>query len=326
MSAPTMIEPVVEEEKETAAETYALGTGILHSKIMPQSTTASRTLTMVMTVMCYLACLALGSLIVINKAVDSWTSDISSQITVQIKPVNGQKISAQISKALAILNSSDGIKGAEAMTDEQAAALLEPWLGKGNILAELPVPRMITVGIDSANPPNLENLGKLLKAQVPGATLDTHQQWQSQITRTAGTLQLIGFGVLVLISLTTVAIVVFATRSALASNHEIVEVLHLVGAYDNFIAMQVQWHFLKLGLKAGIIGGIFGALTFLALSLLTGQSLPGSLNPGSVNLIAGPAGLSITNYLTLLFVPVVTTIISVGTARAAVMRILAEVL
>ena len=86
MSAPTIIEPADTEEQETsAADTYALGTGIRHSKIMPQSTTASRTLTMVMTVMCYLACLALGSLIVINKAVDSWTSDISSQITVQIK-------------------------------------------------------------------------------------------------------------------------------------------------------------------------------------------------------------------------------------------------
>ncbi len=326
MSAPTVIEPADAEERESAAEAYALGTGIQHSKIMPQSTTASRTLTMVMTVMCYLACLALGSLIVINKAVDSWTSDISSQITVQIKPVNGQKVSAQISKALAILRSSDGITGAEAMTDEQAAALLEPWLGKGNLLAELPVPRMITVGIDSSNPPNLADLGKLLKSEVAGATLDTHQQWQAQITRTAGTLQLIGLGVLILISLTTVAIVVFATRSALASNHEIVQVLHLVGAHDNFIAMQVQWHFLKLGLKAGIIGGLFGALTFLALGLLSGNSLAGSLNPGGVTLISGPAGLSVTNYLSLLLVPVVTTIISVGTARAAVMRILAEVL
>ena len=136
----------------------------------------------------------------------------------------------------------------------------------------------------------------------------------------------IGCTILILISLTTVAIVVFATRSALASNHEIVEVLHLVGAYDSFIALQVQWHFLKLGLKSGIIGGIAGAATFLAIGLLAGQHLPSTIVQGGTLLIDGPTAFGIWNYMLFLVVPIAATIITISTAHAAVMRILSNVL
>lgn len=148
-AAPHIDEPA---DRDGPAKGFALATSLRHSTIMPQSTVASRTLTMVMAVMCYLACLALGSLIVINKSVNAWTSDISSQITIQIKPIDGRPVDDEIRKALGVLRGTPGITDAVAMTDEDAARLLEPWLGKGNILAELPVPRMIAVGIDRRNP------------------------------------------------------------------------------------------------------------------------------------------------------------------------------
>ena len=326
MTDPTTIDAPEARDQEPNSESFTLSAGIRHSRIIPQTTTASHTLTIVMAVMCYLACLALGTLMVINKAVDQWKSDIASEIMVQIKPVAGIGIDEQIKTALGILRSSDGVEDALAISDTDAAALLEPWLGKGNILAELPVPRMITVTIDPASPPDPANLAARLQNEVPGATLDTHQQWQAQITRTAGTLRLIGYGVLILISLTTMAIVVFATRAALASNHEIVEVLHLVGAYDSFIGLQVQWHFLKLGLKSGIIGGIAGAATFLALGLLAGQHLPSTIVQGGTLLIDGPTAFGIWNYILFLAVPAAATIITISTAHAAVMRILSDVL
>lgn len=313
-------------ERDAPRQAFPLAVGIRRSSVMPQSTTASRTLTMVMAVMCYLACLSLGSLVIINKAVNSWTSEISSQVTIQIKPVDGRPIDNEIRKALGILRATPGILDAVAMSGEDAAKLLEPWLGSGDILAELPVPRMIAVGIDPRTPPDLAALAQRLESEVAGASLDTHRQWQGQLTRTAGTLKLIGVGVLLLISATTVAIVIFATRSALASNHEIVEVLHLVGAYDGFIAIQVQWHFLKLGLKSGIIGGLAGIATFLLVGLLAGGGLPAGLPPMSPTLVQNPVNLTLANYLLLLIVPAATTVITVISARTAVMRILSNVL
>ena len=66
----------------------ALGTGNDKSvRIIPQAGVAGTALTAVIAVMCYLGSLALGAVIVINKSVDNWTSDISGQVTVQIRPM-----------------------------------------------------------------------------------------------------------------------------------------------------------------------------------------------------------------------------------------------
>ena len=50
----------------------------------------------------------------------------------------------------------------------------------------------------------------------------------------------------------------------MAGNRDIVDVLHLVGARQRFIASEFQRHFLMLGLKGGLIGGGAAALTFVA--------------------------------------------------------------
>ena len=89
---------------------------------------------------------------------------------------------------------------------------------------------------------------------MKGASLDTHRRWQAELTRMASVLDALAYAVLVLICLCAIAIVVFATRSVLEANREIVDVLHLVGARDSFIARQVWGRFLKTGLAAGLIG------------------------------------------------------------------------
>jgi cell division transport system permease protein len=295
-------------------------------RIMPQSGVAGTALTAVIAVMCYLGSLALGAVIVINKSVNNWTSDISGQVTVQIRPDVGRNINQDIDKILAILRVTRGITGAKIISANESAKLLEPWLGTGAFLKDLPVPRLIAVNLDRKTPPNLASLAKTLQENIPGATLDTHRQWQNQITRSAGTLKFIGYAVLTLLSLTTAAIIVFATRAAMANNSVTVEVLHLVGAHDNYIARLIQWRFLKLGLRAGLIAGVCGALTLYALTTFGSGSGSPELIDASVQLISGPAALGITDYLTFLLVPIVATLIVMITARLAILRILVQVL
>lgn len=216
-------------------------------RIIPETGTASRPLTVVMAVMCFLACLALGSLFIINRSVAAWTNDIGSELTVQIKPVAGADTDQEVAKAVEILRASPGVLAVNALSKADNARLLEPWLGSGNVIDDLPVPRLIEVRIDRANPPNLAGIGARLESEVEGAVLDSHTRWQSQIRRSSGTLRLLGFAVLLLVSGTTVAIVVFATRAAMASNHDTIEVLHLIGAQDNFIATKCNGIFSRSG-------------------------------------------------------------------------------
>jgi cell division transport system permease protein len=57
----------------------------------------------------------------------------------------------------------------------------------------------------------------------------------------------------------------------------VVEVLHLVGARDSFIARTFQGHFLAVGLKGGLIGGVAAALLFGLTGIVPGvlSRLPG---------------------------------------------------
>ena len=167
-------------------------------------------------------------------------------------------------------------------------------------------------------PPDFTALEIALRNEVPGVSLDTHKRWQAELTRMARVLTTLAYAILALIGICAIAIVIFATRAALEANREVVEVLHLVGARDSFIARQVWGRFLKTGLTAGIIGLVLGILTFFLAAWAAPESFAAIarefLSPSSTTLMQ--------NYLALASVPVVATLISLITSRVTLMRIL----
>src|SRR5262245_24885451 len=157
---------------------------IISAKAQPM-----RTLTLAMAVMCYLATLALGALMLIEADVSQWVSGIASEATVQVRQLSDSDLEVEMHKALDILASTPGVAGARALGADDVTALLEPWLGASPALAELPLPRLISVSLDAQAPPDLAKLEKRLTADVKGASLDTHRLWQSQFIRTGSTLR-----------------------------------------------------------------------------------------------------------------------------------------
>ncbi len=297
-----------------------------YTSILPPQTKSGRSLTIVVTAMCYLAVLAIIANILINRSVQVWTADVAKQVTVQIKPVDGENMNIQIESALAILNGTRGIVSTSTLSYEESLRLLEPWLGEGSLLADLPVPRLISVVIDEKNPPDFDALKRQLKRKVKGASLDTHKRWQGQILRSANALKMISLGILILISITTIAIIIFATRAAMASNEEVISVLHLVGAQDNFIAEEVQSRFFIIGLKAGLISVVCGILTYIFLGLFLTSYFSSGADQTGFQFLTGPTSLGITGFLVLFTVPLAAVIICLTTSRIVVLRILAGVL
>jgi cell division transport system permease protein len=288
--------------------------------IMPSRAASLRTLTIAMTVMCYLACLAAGGLMLINRSVDAWKSDLAREVTVQIREIDGRDMEQEIAKAESILKSTAGVLDVKVLSEADAIALLEPWLGNIGGVGDLPIPRLITVTIDPAAPPDLEALEKSLAAEIPGASLDTHKRWQSELTRMASVLTSIALAILGLIGFCAIAIVVFATRSALEANREVVAVLHLVGARDGFIARQVWGRFLKTGLTAGLIGLVLGLATFFVAL----NAAPESFSAIDREYLTFDSGHFWGNYAALAAVPLVATIISLITSRMTLLRILKD--
>jgi cell division transport system permease protein len=157
----------------------------------------------------------------------------------------------------------------QSYSKEDSLKLLEPWLGSGLSLNELPVPRLIVVKIARDATPDLAQLRRLLAEQVPGAVLDDHRSWIGRMRTMAGTAVALGICILVLMFAATILSVTFATRGAMATNKAVIEVLHFVGAKNGFIARHFQHHFLILGLQGGAIGGGAAIVLFALASVLS---------------------------------------------------------
>ena len=284
--------------------------------IIPSNVASLRSLTVTMTVMSYLACLAIGALILVDRAVTNWTSGLSREMTIQVAHVRGADIEQELRRAQEIVSSFPGILEAEALDADAAARLLEPWLGSRS-LEGLPVPRLIRVVSDQGNPPDIQTLEKELSA-VKGVHLDTHRKWEAELTRMARALSVLSSAILFLISVSAIAIVIFATRAVLQANRHVVDLLHLVGARDSYIARQIDGRFLRTGLLSGFIGVGLGLFTFLLLGL-SGTSGSG-MAAASRSLLFSAPDVALWSYSFLFTVPLAATLICLITARVTLMR------
>lgn len=289
--------------------------------IIPSNVASLRSLTVTMAVMSYLACLAIGALILVDRAVTSWTSSLAQEMTVQVRKVRDADIVEEVEKARLILSGFPGIIEVQVLDQSAGAKLLEPWLGSRS-LEGLPVPRLIRVVVDPKSGVDTAELeGRL--SNVQGVFLDTHRKWEAELTRMARALTILSYMILVLICVSAVAIVVFATRAVLQANRPVVDLLHLVGARDSYIARQIDGRFLRTGLVSGSLGVALGLLTFLALSL-TGVGGGGGFASASRSLLIAPPRVAVWSYGVLFAVPIAATLICLITARVTLLRRLGE--
>jgi cell division transport system permease protein len=245
--------------------------------IVPRDTVTGRALIMVIAIMTFLAALTIGTVQLVRVAATEWRTDMVREITIQVRPVEGRNVEAEIGKAIEAAKRTRGAADARALTREETGRLLEPWLGTGVDLGNLPLPHLVVVRLAEGVEPDLAGLRRTLSESVAGASLDDHRGWASRLAAISDSIVLAGFAVLALVLAATVLSVSFATRSAVAANRAIVEVLHFVGARDSFIAGAFQRHFLTVGLKGGTIGGAAAALLFALTGVIPGflALLPG---------------------------------------------------
>lgn len=287
--------------------------------IVPRATVAGRALVAVVAIMTFLAGLTVGSVMGIRATAQLWRSDISREVTIQIRAGDAAAVDPQVKAAVDIASQTPGIAGTHVLSPEETARLLEPWLGTGLNLSDLPVPRIIVLRLDASSPPDLARLKRVLTDRIPAATLDDHRGWSRRLGAMAEGVLVAGLGLLGLVTAATVLSVIFATRAAVATNRTVVEVLHFVGARDGFIAAQFQRHFLKIGAQGGAIGGGAAALLFLSLTFL--PSAAGMVDPDTPSVLAwlqpGPWG-----FAGILFAVLLASGVTALTSRITVYRTL----
>jgi cell division transport system permease protein len=289
--------------------------------IVPQSSIAGSSLIAVVAIMTFLAGLTAGAVMMVVSAASDWRSDVGREVTIQVRPANGRDLEADVRKAAELTRAVPGIADVRIYSKEESSRLVEPWLGSGLNLNDLPIPRMIVVRLWSGTPPDFTALRQALAAQVPSATLDDHRRWIDRMRNMAGAAAGGGLAILALVLVVTVLSVTFATRGAMAANRPIIEVLHYVGATDGFVATQFQRHFLILGFKGGVIGGGAAILLFGVLQAMN-VWLAGTPGGDEAEALFGSLSIGALGYLAILGQIVLMALVTALASRRTVSRTL----
>jgi len=237
---------------------------------LPQKDARDPALILVVAVLCFLACLTAMGVIAADRAARGWAGELTGEATVIVRARGGETPDAAAARAAEALAGVRGVSEARALEREKAYDLVRPWLGDVADLEDLPVPRLVAVTLDREQPATAAALSGALKAQGIDAVVDDHSVWIKDIRRAAGVVRWTGAGVFLLIAVAAGAVVAFATRAGLTARRDVVEVLHLAGAEDSFIARLFQGRFAGIAALAGAIGAAAAALLGAILRLVGG--------------------------------------------------------
>ncbi len=296
----------------------------VETPIVPKSSIAGHALVAVVAIMTFLASLTLGAVILVHAQAGEWESDVAREMTIQVRPMRGRNLDADVARAADIARNVAGIDSVRIYSKEESAALLEPWLGSGLRVEDLPVPRIIVLRIGSAPQPDLQQMRTLLKEQAPSASLDDHRGWIDRMRTMSQTAVMGGIAILILVFVATVLSVTFATRGAMAANRPIIEVLHFIGAKDSYIAWNFQQHFLWLGLKGGAIGGGAAIVLFVVAGLLSDRLL-GTAGGDQVSALFGSFSLGFAGYFAVIFLVILVAAVTAWASRRTVTQTLRTV-
>jgi len=292
--------------------------------ILPPTNIQGNALMVVIAIMAFLACLTLGGVSMVRSTAASWESQISREITIQIKPDDNLDMEKALVQARDIALTFVGTKSGQIVDEAATARLLEPWLGSGLDIKELPVPRLVIITIDESHPPDFAAMRDLLKESIPQAFLDDHRTWVDRLVAMARTTVMIGTGILLLVFTAMVLTVVFATRGVLSGNRHIVEVLHFVGAESSFVATEFQKHFLKISLKGSAIGSALAALFFAGAGFLQSRTIA-TPETDQATALFGTFSVGALGYLGIFATMIVIALLTTVTARLTVMRTIYEI-
>jgi cell division transport system permease protein len=293
------------------------------NQLVPENTIAGNALTIVIAIMSFLACLTLGAVTLVRDASRDWQLDVQREVTVQVRPVEGVDLEEAAALAASIARQTEGVASVEVLNARENAGLLEPWLGAGLDLTDLPIPRLIVVRLTDPDSANLPDLQRRLQDQVQGVTLDDHRMWAARLQAMANATVIAGLAILGLVFVATVLSVVFATRGAMASNNVVVSVLHICGAEDGFIAREFQRHFLLLGLRGGLIGAALAALMFAILGFVVMPAI-GGRDADQVSALFGHFAVGPVGYFGALGIAFLIAVMTALTSRLTVYQHLAD--
>jgi cell division transport system permease protein len=229
--------------------------------------------------MTFLAVMALAASFTLSAMKTRWSSGLENRATVELpaqtedgKLLSPDDIKDGIAKLDAAVKATPSVKTTHVLSDDEIEELVRPWLGDNMaLLGKVPLPGLISVEMTESKPETIANLRRVIAETMPTAKLDTHESWLQDLLRFTGALQFAAAILTLVIGVTSVTAIAGAVKARLAVHSADVELLHLMGASDAYIARQFQRHSMRLALRGSLMGMVAGSLVILGIGWVSGQ-------------------------------------------------------
>lgn len=279
--------------------------------LLPREPAQDVALIFVTAVLCFFACISIIAALSADRAANGWSRQLQGAATVVVRPGPSETADAAVARATETLAGVKGVSEARALEKEKAYDLIRPWLGPNVELDQLPVPRLVTVELDPIRPATAQVLQTALVTAGIDATVDDHSRWMKDILRSGALARAAAISVAALLALAAAAVIVFATRAGLTARREVVEVLHLAGAQDDYIADLFRDRFAVLGVIAGLLGALAAAIIGAVVRLVGGGEGLTPILP-----------IAWTDLLWVFACPLIAAIVAAVAARLTALRLL----
>jgi cell division transport system permease protein len=225
----------------------------------------------IVALMVYLATISLTVAFVVSSLINRWDTGFTARLSVEIPAYNAfdpdgewemTKVKGQVAQ---ILLRTPGIGSVRTLSKGEVLSTLEPWLGENSNLEDLPLPTLLEVEVKDRDIVDIVLLKQNLQEIMSGIIVEDHMGWQRGILDLAHSAQVIGFLIVAMIILAAVSTIAFTSQTSLIIHRNVIEILYLVGATDDYIARQFQYHALRVGIRGGAVGFFMTGTTFIVL-------------------------------------------------------------
>lgn len=295
-------------------------TGAGETELVPQAR-LSGPMPWVIAIMVAMTAIAAAAGLALHNTAQAAAAELAGGVTVQIVEASPERRAAQSAAAVRRLRGMAGVASVRLVPPEEIATLIEPWLGAGvtdEASGAIPVPALIDVRLTGGvTPERVVDIQSALGGIAPAARVDAQSSWLKPVFDAMTSLQWLALALVLLLATALAAAALLAARTALGTNRDTIEIVHLLGGTDAQIARVFQR---SIGVDAAG-GGVVGLALAAVVILFLGRRFAG-LGAG---LVDGGA-LRAFDWGLLALIPLFAVVLATVTARITVLHSLRKML
>ncbi|MDR2933950.1 MAG: hypothetical protein LBU68_01560 [Rickettsiales bacterium] len=286
----------------------------------------SNLLSLITALMVFIASLSAMCVMGVNNLFNAWNQDLNGQITIQALPFDKKnnvmtkvELKKKVDDILINLKSRKEFSNVNLITDSEIDEMLKPWLGASVESFDIPIPYLIDAKVDYSDDGEHTNLAVLerdLKDVFGPLSIEDHKKWLTDIRKIKSSVQFLAYFILVAIILTTSVTVIYTTSASFKAQKNSVEIFHLIGAFDEFIASQFARSVFKLTLLGSLTGFVLFLIVFGVIAAII-SDLTGT--------IFDYMQFSFVDVFTIFSIPFISAMLAKSTAKNTVLQIIGKV-